>query len=141
MFVQADYQFVQSNTIAVALPGSSLGLGEAFAPARKLLDAGASLAMGSDWNPGSAPMGDLLVQASILGVYEKLSVAEILAAITFRSAAALNFHDRGTLDTGKLADFIAFPVHDYREIIYNQGRIKPSRVWKRGHLAYKHSVI
>jgi imidazolonepropionase len=130
--------FVRSATIPVALPGASLGLGEPFAPARKLLDAGASLAMGSDWNPGTAPMGDLLVQASVLGVYEKLSIAEILAAITFRSAAALDLHDRGILDTGKVADLSAFPVHDYREIIYNQGRIKPSGVWKGGQPAYKH---
>jgi len=49
-----------SNVIPVALPGASLGLGCKFAPARKLLDAGCSLAIGSDWNPGSAPMGDLL---------------------------------------------------------------------------------
>jgi imidazolonepropionase len=131
-------QLARSNTIAVALPGSSLGLGESFAPGRKLLDAGASLAMGTDWNPGSAPMGDLLVQASIMGVYEKLSIAEILASITFRSAAALNLNDRGILDTGKLADFSAFPVSDFREIIYNQGRIKPCRIWKGGQLAYKH---
>ncbi len=129
-------QLIKSKTIPVALPGASLGLGVPFAPARKLLNAGTSLAMGSDWNPGTAPMGDLLVQASILGVYEKLSIAEILAAITFRSSAALNLNDRGILDTGNLADFSAFPVQDYREIIYNQGKIKPVKVWKKGKLVY-----
>jgi imidazolonepropionase len=125
-----------SNTIPVALPGASIGLGEPFTPARKLLDAGASLAIGSDWNPGSAPMGDLLVQASILAVYEKLTIAETLAAITFRAADALKLSDRGVLDKGKLADFIAFPLHEYQEIFYNQGRIKPSKVWKEGELVY-----
>lgn len=134
-------RLAQSDTIPVALPGASIGLGVRFAPARRMLDAGTSLAMGSDWNPGSAPMGDLLVQASIMGVYERLSIAEILASITFRSAAALDLQDRGMLDAGKLADFSAFPVHDYREIIYNQGKIKPSRVWKNGQMAYKHSMI
>src|SRR5690606_41098409 len=54
----------QSDTVAVALPGASLGLGMDFAPARKLLDEGACVAIASDWNPGSAPMGQLLVQAS-----------------------------------------------------------------------------
>ena len=49
----------QSEVIAVALPGASLGLGCGYTPARALLDAGACLAIASDFNPGSAPMGDL----------------------------------------------------------------------------------
>lgn len=121
-----------SDTIPVALPGASLGLGVGFTPARKLLDAGASLAIGSDWNPGSAPMGDLLMQASVLGTFQKLSNAEVLAGITFRAAAALGLTDRGSLSSGQLADFILFPTSDYREITYQQGRLKPSMVWKRG---------
>jgi imidazolonepropionase len=123
-----------SETIAVALPGASLGLGVPFTPARKLLDQGASLAIASDWNPGSAPMGNLLTQASILGTYEKLSNAEVLSAITFRAAAALGLKDRGTLTPGLLADIILFPAPDYREITYQQGRLKPSIVIKNGQI-------
>lgn len=123
---------VQSNTIAVALPGASIGLGCAFTPARKLLDQGAALAIASDWNPGSAPMGDLLAQASILSTFEKLSMAEVLAGITFRAAAALGLNDRGKLAKGQLADFILFPTSDYREILYQQGKMKPVEVWKNG---------
>lgn len=122
----------QSNTIAVALPGASIGLGCAFTPARKLLDQGAALAIASDWNPGSAPMGDLLAQASILATFEKLSTAEVLAGITFRAAAALGLNDRGKLAKGQLADFILFPTSDYREILYQQGKMKPVEVWKNG---------
>jgi len=121
-----------SNVIPVALPGASLGLGAAFAPARKLLDAGASLAIASDWNPGSAPMGNLMLQAAVLGMYEKLTMAETLAAITLRAASALRLNDRGVLKPRMLADFIAFPCSDYREILYNQGEMLPEIVWKRG---------
>lgn len=121
-----------SDTIAVALPGASMGLGVAYTPARKLLDAGASLAIASDWNPGSAPMGDLLMQASVLGTFEKLSNAEVLAGITYRAAAALGLNDRGQLEPGMLADFILFPTDDYREITYQQGRFKPFKVYKKG---------
>jgi len=121
-----------SGVCPVALPGASLGLGAGFAPARKILDAGASLAIASDWNPGSAPMGNLLMQASIIGVYEKLTMAETLAAVTFRAAQALHLNDRGILRPGMLADFIAFPCRDYQEILYNQGGIMPEKVWKRG---------
>jgi imidazolonepropionase len=121
-----------STTIAVALPGASLGLGCGFTPARKLLDQGASLAIASDWNPGSAPMGDLLTQASILATFEKLSTAEVFAGITFRAAGALGLTDRGKLTTGQLADFILFSTSDFREILYQQGKLKPIQVWKNG---------
>ncbi len=123
-----------SNTVAVALPGASIGLGMAFTLARKLLDQGASLAIASDWNPGSAPMGDLLAQASILATFQKLSTAEVLAGITFRAAAALGLSDRGKLTSGQLADFILFPTADYHEILYQQGKMKPVGVWKKGSI-------
>src|SRR5690606_30698557 len=70
----------RSHTTAVVLPGASLGLGMPYAPARRLLDEGASLAIASDWNPGSAPMGDLLLQAAVMGAAQKLTMAETLAA-------------------------------------------------------------
>ncbi|SFB19475.1 imidazolonepropionase [Algoriphagus aquimarinus] len=122
----------KSNTVAVALPGASIGLGCAFTPARKILDQGGSLAIGSDWNPGSAPMGDLVAQASILATFEKLSTAEVLAALTFRAAAALGLEDRGILKKGLLADFNMYATADFREILYHQGKLKPAQVWKRG---------
>ena len=121
-----------SNVIAVALPGASMGLGCAFTPARKMLDAGIGLAIASDWNPGSAPMGDLLTQAALLGTFQKLSNAEVLAGITFRAAQALNLHDRGQLSPGFLADFNLFVTNDYKEILYQQGKLKPAQVWKNG---------
>jgi len=128
-------ELAQSNTIAVALPGASIGLGCEFSSARKILDQGGSLAIASDWNPGSAPMGDLLVQASVLATFEKLSTAEVFAGITFRAAAALGLNDRGKIVSGLLADFILFPTSDYREILYQQGKLKPEMVWKRGKLS------
>ena len=125
-----------SNVIATALPGASLGLGCAFTPARKILDAGGALAIASDHNPGSAPMGDLITQAAILGAFEKLSNAEVLAGITFRAAAALGLDDRGRLIQGKLADLAVFHTGNFAEILYNQGNLKPCMVWKNGELVY-----
>ena len=122
----------KSNTIATALPGASIGLGCAYTPARKILDAGGALSIASDHNPGSAPMGDLLTQASILGTFEKLSNTEVLAGITARAAAALRLADRGKLEAGAQADFIIFPTDNYQEITYHQGQLKPSEVWKKG---------
>ncbi len=123
-----------SNTIAVTLPGASVGLGCAFAPARKIIDKGGALAIASDWNPGSAPMGDLVCQASILATFEKLTTAEVFAGITFRAAAALNLFDRGRLIAGNKADFILYSTTDYRDILYYQGSLRPSKIWKSGKL-------
>jgi imidazolonepropionase len=127
----------KGNAIPVVLPGASIGLGEPFAPARKLLDSGTSLVIASDWNPGSAPMGNLLALASILGASQKLTMAETWAALTCRAAQALKLDDRGSLKNGNLADIIAFRCNDYREILYQQGQLPPGRVWKKGKCVYK----
>jgi imidazolonepropionase len=113
-----------SNTVAVTLPGASLGLGMPYAPARKLLNAGACLAIASDWNPGSAPMGDLLMQAAVMSAAEKLNTAEVFAGLTFRAAKALNLTDRGILAAGMKADLQIYPGNDYREILYQQGKLR-----------------
>lgn len=126
----------KAGTTAVVLPGASLGLGMNFAPARKLLDGGLSVAISTDWNPGSAPMGDLLVQASLLSAYEKLTTAEVFAGITFRAAQALGLKDRGRVDKGMKADMVAFPTDDYREILYQQGMLRPEKVWIDGQLSF-----
>jgi len=123
-----------SETVATVLPGASLGLGMHFAPARKLLDAGCCVAIASDWNPGSAPQGDLLAQAAILGACEKLTTAEVLAGLTCRAAHALRLEDRGILNDGFKADLQAYPTNNYQEILYNQGRLKPTMVWIDGDL-------
>ena len=120
-----------SETIATVLPGASLGLGMPFAPARRLLDAGAAVAIASDWNPGSAPMGDLLTSTALISVYEKLHMAEALAGITFRAAKALSLTDRGRLKVGSLADMQAYPTGDYRDILYYQGQLRPAIIWKK----------
>ncbi|WP_420602971.1 imidazolonepropionase [Flagellimonas sp.] len=127
----------KSNVISMALPGASIGLGCAYTPVRKILDAGGAVAIASDHNPGSAPMGDLLTQASILGTFEKLSNAEVLSGITFRASAALRLTDRGVLQTGAQADFATFPTNNYQEITYHQGQLKPNAVWKNGKQVFK----
>ena len=130
---EIDY-LSKSDTTGVVLPGCSLGLGIPFAPARKLLDYNCKVSIASDWNPGSAPMGDLLMQASLLGSTEKLSNAEVLSGITCRAANALSLEDRGSLENGKIADMIGFKTNDFRDILYNQGKLKPSFICKRGKI-------
>ena len=131
--IDEDLEFLaQSETVAVALPGASLGLGEKFTPARKILDKNGILAIASDWNPGSAPMGNLITQASILATFEKLSTAEVLAGITFRSAFALDLTDRGILEKGKKADFVTFKTDNFQNVLYHQGSLKAESIYING---------
>lgn len=131
--IDEDIDFLaQSDTVATALPGASLGLGEKFTPARKLLDAGAIVAIASDWNPGSAPMGNLITQASILATFQKLTTAEVLAGMTYRAAYALNLEDRGKLEVGKKADFVTFKTNNFQNVLYNQGSLKAEHVYIGG---------
>ncbi len=131
--IDEDIEFIaKSNTVATALPGASLGLGEKFTPARKLLDAGAIVAIASDWNPGSAPMGNLITQASILATFEKLTTAEVLAGMTFRAAYALSLENIGKLEPGKKADFVTFKTDNFQNVLYNQGSLSAENVYIDG---------
>lgn len=134
-------QLANSEVVAVALPAASLGLGCAFTPARELLDAGACLAIATDWNPGSAPMGSLIASASILATHQKLSNAELFSAITNRAAKALKLADRGILKPGLLADFILYKTSNYQNITYLQGSLQPEQVWKNGQCIYSQKNI
>lgn len=122
----------QSDTVAIALPGASLGLGEPFAPVRKLLDRGAIVAIASDWNPGSAPMGNLVAQASILATYQKITTAEVYASLTSRAAHALRLTGIGIIDVGYSADFQIYDTSHHSEILYNQGQMQPTEVYSKG---------
>lgn len=130
---EEDIQYLaKSDTVAVALPGASIGLGDSFAPARKLLDAGAILAIATDWNPGSAPMGNLITQASILASFQKLSTAEVLSAITFRAAHALGIQDKGRLSKDYWADMVCYDTDNFQDVIYRQGGLQASEVYIKG---------
>jgi imidazolonepropionase len=62
-----------------------------------------------------------------------------MAGITCRAAYALSLSDRGVLEAGKQADFVAFNTDDYREILYHQGNLKPTLIWKNGNRKSKHT--
>ncbi len=130
---EREFRWLQErDVVATVLPGSSLGLGEPFAHARRMLDLGLCVAIASDWNPGSAPMGNLLALAALLGANQRLTNAETFAGITCRAAKALSLTDRGVIRSGNVADLIGFPCDAYEEILYRQGALLPSFVMKGG---------
>lgn len=95
------------GTVATMLPGASFFLGMPYAPARKAIDAGAIVALASDYNPGSSPSGNMRMVMSLGCIKMKLSPAEALNATTVNGAYAMGLSDRhGSITVGKKADFL-----------------------------------
>ena len=123
-----------SGTVAVLLPATMVFLGKkGQAPARRLIDAGAAVALATDFNPGTSPTMSLpLVMA--LGVSQLgLRHAEALTAVTVNAAAALGLAgERGQLAPGFAADLVVAAVEDWREAAYWMGANVVSAVWTGG---------
>jgi len=110
----------QSNTVATFVPGANyfLGLGR-YPDARRFIDAGAAVALATDYNPGSSPTLSMPMAMSLACTQMKMSPAEAIAAATINGAWALGLPDRkGSVEPGKDADLAVFDVRDYREIPY-----------------------
>jgi imidazolonepropionase len=108
------------ETVAVLLPGANYFLGHKEYPdARRLIDAGAPVALATDYNPGTSPTPSMPFVISVACTHMKMSPAEAIAAATINAACALRLQGRkGSLDAGKDADMAVFDVKDYREIAY-----------------------
>jgi imidazolonepropionase len=103
------------------------------APARRLIDAGAAVALATDYNPGTSPTASLpLVMA--LGVSQLgMRHAEVVTAVTINAAAALGLAtDRGQIAAGCVADLVIAGVEDWREVAYWMGADIVSAVWTAG---------
>jgi imidazolonepropionase len=103
---------LNSTTIPTALPGAAFFLGLPFSPARRMLEAGLPLAIASDYNPGSAPTGNMPLMVSLACIGMKLTPEEAFNAVTINTAAALELsHSHGSITEGKVASvFITRPM-------------------------------
>jgi len=127
-----------SNVTCTMLPGCCFHLGLAhYAPARELIDAGAILALATDFNPGTSPTLSMPMILSLSCAQMRMTPAEAIAAATINPAYSLRRHDRiGSLEVGKYADIAAFDVADYREIPYYFGVNRCSFTMKRGEIIH-----
>ncbi len=123
-----------SETVAVLLPATLLFLGSrSQAPARRLLDAGAALALATDLNPGSSPTLSLPLVMALAVSQLGLRHAEVVNAVTVNAAAALGMvADRGQLAPGFRADLVMCDVGDWREVAYWMGGNAVTAVWTGG---------
>ena len=111
-----------SDVTGVVLPASALFLGRPMPPARALVDAGAAVALATDFNPGSAFCESLPLCCSLAATQLKLSPAEALAACTVNAAHVLGRADRlGRLAPGYRADVVLLDAPDWRYLAYHLG--------------------
>jgi len=112
-----------SHVIPTALPGAAFFLGLPFPPARQIIDAGLPLAIASDFNPGSAPSGNMPLMIALACIKMKMTPEEAINASTINTAFALELNDtHGTITRGKKANvFITKPIPSIAFIPYAFG--------------------
>jgi imidazolonepropionase len=124
----------ESNTIAVLLPGTSFYLGkEKYAKAREMIEAGAAVALSTDFNPGSSPTENLQLIMSIAALKLKMTPEEIWHAVTVNAAYAINRgEETGRIAIGRKADIVIWDAPNYAYIPYHYGVNHVNTVLKAG---------
>jgi imidazolonepropionase len=117
-----------SSAVATLLPGSSFFLNHAYAPARTMIDAGCTVAIATDFNPGSCMSFSMPTMMTIACTHMRMTPEEAITAATLNGAAAIGLSaEYGSIEVGKRADIVLYDVPNYRYIPYHFGM---NHVWK-----------
>lgn len=123
-----------SHTVATVLPGTAYTLRLPYAPAAKLMDAGAIVALATDCNPGSCYSENMQGMMSLACANMRMSVEQCMNAATLNGAFALGLSDKvGSLELGKQADVVVLNTHNIADIVYHFGVNHVAQTWIRGH--------
>ncbi len=127
-----------SQTVATVLPATMLFLGTGRqAPARKLIDAGAAVALATDFNPGTSPLTSFPLVMTLAVSELRLSASEAWIAATVNGAAALGMAaETGQLSPGFRADIAVHAVDDFRALPYWFGERLCVESWARGRACH-----
>lgn len=133
----------KANVIGTLLPGTSFFLKKrGYESPRRFIEAGVPLALGSDYNPGTCPTGNMLFVMALGVLQYDLLPEEALIAATLNAAYSLDVASEvGSLDTGKQADLVILKAPDYRHIFYRAGSQLVDSVYKKGILKVKNGQI
>ncbi|MFZ5816548.1 MAG: imidazolonepropionase [Bacillota bacterium] len=126
----------QAGTVAVCLPGTAFFLMNVpYANARRMIALGCTVALASDFNPGSCPTCSMPFIITLACMQMRLDPSEALAAATINAAAAIGMQGKvGSLEVGKQADVVILDAPSHRHIPYRMGEGVVSSVIKKGRL-------
>ncbi len=134
---QSIEKLAKSGTIGVILPATAFSLKEKYAPARKMIDAGAAVAVATDLNPGSCYTQSISLVIALSCMYMGMSVDETLCALTLNAACAIERGDKiGSLEKGKQADIIVHDVPSLKFLSYNFCINHVVTVIKKGEIVF-----
>ncbi|MCH8157494.1 MAG: imidazolonepropionase [Nitrospinae bacterium] len=124
----------RADTVAVLMPGVTLFLGgEKFPLIHSMIDAGVTLALATDCNPGSSPTYNMQTVLNLACHLYRITPEQALVAATYGSAKALNGHkEYGSLQPGQRADFLTLKTPDYRDLFYYFGENFVERTYVLG---------
>ncbi len=129
----------EKGVTATLLPGTAffLFMGR-YAPARRMIEKGVSVALASDFNPGSCMTESLPLITTIACTQMRLTPAEAIRGITLNAAKAIRKEKEiGSLEPGKQADLLVLDIPDYRHISYHFGVNHVEKVIKKGEIAWE----
>ncbi len=130
----------RSETVATLLPGASFRRGR-YAPARALIDAGAAVAIATNFNPCDTPSLNMQAAISLACLAMRMSAAEAISAATVNGAHAIGCADRGLLAHGKRADILMLNASDYRELPEQLGTNLVHLTMTRGRVVYREGAV
>ncbi len=130
------------NIVATLLPSAPFYSGSAFAPARELIDAGAPVALATNFNAKHTPALSMQTTTALACRHMKMSAEEAISAATINGAHALRRSAAvGSLEIGKCADLLVLNVSDYRELVHNFGSNLVHITMKRGEIIYQEGEV
>jgi len=142
IFTADSVKLVASGPMITLLPAWAFQTGSAQAPARALVDAGAAVALGSNFNRAESPMLNMQATVSLACREMGLTPAEALVAATVNGAHALGrASNAGSIELGMPADLIVLNTSDYRDLSYHSGTNLVHLTMKRGEFIYQEGDV
>ncbi len=132
----------EAGVIPVLLPGTAFFLGKpAYAPARKMLEAGLPVALATDFNPGSSMTQNMQLILTISAIHMKMNLSEVIYGATLNSARAIAREtELGSLEPGKKADVILVDIPNYKYLPYHYGINHVKKVLRHGVLVHEAEI-
>lgn len=132
----------RTGTIATLLPGCSFHSENRYAPARTIIEAGAPVALATNFNPHHTPTLNMQAVVNLACLRMSMTPAEAVTAATINGAHALGCADKlGSLEPGKLADLLILNISDYRELAHHFGTNLVHSTMKRGEFIYEEGSV